>query len=61
MSKNVQTEYKAKARFLALLRCNRFSRRSLKLALSINFRHRKSTNKKIPGDAKKARRERIGE
>ena len=30
-SKNVQTEYKAKACFQALLRCSRFSRRSLKL------------------------------
>ena len=56
---NAQTEHKAKARFQALLRCSRFSRRSLNERLS--FRHRKSTNKKIPGDAKKARRERIGE
>jgi len=32
-SKNVQTEYKAKACFQALLRCSRFSRRSLKLTL----------------------------
>ena len=45
-SKNVQTEHKAKARFQALLRCSRFSRHSLKLALSINFRRCKGTANK---------------
>jgi hypothetical protein len=43
---NAQTEHKAKACFQALLRCSRFSRRSLKLSLSINFRRCKSRQKK---------------
>ena len=41
---NAQTEHKAKACFQALLRCSRFSRRSLNERLS--FRHRKSRQKK---------------